>query len=115
MNKFKETAIAALRQMMGDDAQRARKSFAGLTDALLDQPYGESGMTRREVLRLYATKEALINETIDWIEQRCIQDGVFVTEFLWLNEHGQPELIRQPTELWPSWADPLKTSTEKES
>ena len=51
------TASEKLRRIVdaarGDDLERATRAFAGMTSAALDEPHGESGKTRREVLDGY--------------------------------------------------------------
>ena len=54
------TARQKLKQIVenavGDDLERARASFRGMSDKELDEQHGQSGMTRRQVLEGYETE-----------------------------------------------------------
>lgn len=44
---------------IGDDLERARAAFRQMSGAQLDQQYGQSGKTRREILKAYEDERAL--------------------------------------------------------
>ena len=54
----KQKLLQIVRSARGDDLERAKIAFHGMSDALLDQQHGQSGKTRREVLREYETERA---------------------------------------------------------
>jgi len=66
----KQKAISILKSTMGDDAYRARMSFAGCTPEQMKQQYGESGKTRQEILDGYEKSEAEHQAAIDWAERQ---------------------------------------------
>lgn len=53
MNRQQQLAIRALENLKGDDTYRAKMAFRGMTSAQMDQQYGESGKTRRQILAEY--------------------------------------------------------------
>jgi hypothetical protein len=48
---IKVTIQKALEQYRGDDLERAKAAFRGCTPEQMNQPWGESGMTRAEYLK----------------------------------------------------------------
>jgi hypothetical protein len=63
-----ELIVQALTMIKGDDAARYRKQFASFTEAGMQQPYGESGMTRQEWLDRAIAREAEIDAAINWVK-----------------------------------------------
>ena len=49
----RDLILRALQAYRGDDLERAERAFAGLSDAQLDRPYGQSGKTCRQILEEY--------------------------------------------------------------
>jgi hypothetical protein len=68
MNDYQLIAVQALQNMRGDDTARARAAFRGMTDAEMQEPYGQSGKTRSQVLADYETSDARIDAAIAWIK-----------------------------------------------
>jgi hypothetical protein len=66
----KEIAIRALRDARGDNFERAKAAFAGLTDEQMQQEYGQSGRTRAEILADYGAHVREINAAIEWVQSR---------------------------------------------
>jgi hypothetical protein len=69
MNNHAQAAVYALECARGDDLYRARNAFRNCTQAQLDEQYGESGRTRREILAGYEAHEARINAAIEWVKR----------------------------------------------
>jgi hypothetical protein len=46
----------------GDDLYRARVAFGGMSDAELDEHYGQSGQTRRQILQEHERHHALYQD-----------------------------------------------------
>jgi hypothetical protein len=69
MNNHAQAAVYALECARGDDLWRARRAFANCSQSLMDEPYGESGKTRREILEGYEAHEARINAAIAWVKR----------------------------------------------
>lgn len=67
MNPYKEIAIRALKQMMGNDAVHARAAFRSYTPEQMQQKHGQSEKTRAQVLAEYEKREAAIRSAIDWV------------------------------------------------
>lgn len=57
-----------LRNSGGDDDVRATMAFRGMSDKELDQPFGQSGLTRRQVLQEYVAHRILHDESIAYLE-----------------------------------------------
>jgi hypothetical protein len=65
----RELAIKALKQMKGDDLQRARNAFwRYLNSPAMDEQHGESGKTRAQILAEYEQQEAEIEAAIRWVQ-----------------------------------------------
>jgi len=69
MNQHAQAAINALECARGDDLYRARAAFRNCTQAQMDMQWGQSGMTRSEILRQYEAHEAKINAAIEWVKR----------------------------------------------
>lgn len=71
MNVFQELAIKALEAVKGDDTNRARRAFAGMSPEQMAEQmaeqYGESGRTRAEILAECERTDAEIDEAIAWV------------------------------------------------
>jgi hypothetical protein len=52
--EIKDTILAALDQYEGDDFYRAKMAFTGLTYNQMQEPHGQSGQTRKQILDGYA-------------------------------------------------------------
>jgi hypothetical protein len=62
--EFTETEIRdyiqrAIRSYSGDDLERARRAFRGLSPEEMEELHGESGQTRRQILDGYIRERAL--------------------------------------------------------
>lgn len=55
---------------MGDDLERARAAFRGLSPAQLAEQYGHSGKTRQEILYEYELDRAERMAALGWLETR---------------------------------------------
>ena len=67
MTSHKELAIKALENMKGDDTARAQRAFGGLSEAQMNEEYGASGKTRKEILGEYLAHDEKVDDAIDWI------------------------------------------------
>lgn len=56
--------IRILEGTRGDDLYRARHAFLGMTEAQLDEQYGQSGQTCREIIAGYEKHNVKINDLI---------------------------------------------------
>lgn len=70
MNEHKQLALAALGNMMGDDATRARRAFRNRTPEQMQEQYGQSGLTCAQILAEYEAHEAKIRAAIEWVESK---------------------------------------------
>lgn len=68
MNPNQQLAIQALEQMRGDDLYRARFAFRLCTEKEMDEQWGQSGKTRRELVTEYEQHEAKIESAIYWLK-----------------------------------------------
>ena len=68
MNKYKELAIRALGNMMGDNTARARANFRTCTKEQMESEYGRSGKTRAQLLSEYEEHDAIVQAAIDWVK-----------------------------------------------
>ena len=62
-----EVAIAALRAYRGDDLERAKLAFCRYTPLQMQEPHGESGQTRAELLAGYEAHRKEIDGAIAWL------------------------------------------------
>lgn len=58
----------AISQAMGDDLERADIAFKGMTETQLDQQWGQSGKTVRQIWQGYKDDRARWKEVLEWIE-----------------------------------------------
>lgn len=68
MRPEQEFAIRAIENSRGDDLARARMTFAGCDEAVLDKQYGQSGKTRREILKEYEAHEEEVEAALAWLK-----------------------------------------------
>lgn len=68
--KIKTTLIAALSQYRGDNVERARAAFRNCTQEQMDQVYGFSGQTRRQILAEYEEHAREVDEANTWVRQQ---------------------------------------------
>lgn len=52
----------------GDDLERARRSFHGMSSRQLDEQHGQSGRTRRQILQEYEAERALYLQAAALVE-----------------------------------------------
>lgn len=64
----KKLALQALWGLRIDDFERAKLAFRGLSDAQMDEFYGQSGKTRRQLLEEYADYAAKVERAVAEIE-----------------------------------------------
>ena len=74
MNAHKELAIRALERMMGDDMARARAAFRNCTPEEMREEYGQSGMTRSQILAGYEEDNAKVQAAIEWVKAKSVED-----------------------------------------
>jgi len=67
VNVHAEIALKALQSYMGDDAQRARAAFRGLTTKQMAEQHGQSGKTRQQILDEYLDHESRVKAAIEWV------------------------------------------------
>lgn len=70
MSTPKQTIMKALQQYRGDDLYRARIAWGALTAAELDEEYGDSGATRREILRSLEEHDREVQDAIEWLVEK---------------------------------------------
>jgi len=68
MREYKETCMQALRQMRGDDLERAKHAFRGKTQEEMDKEYGQSGQTCRQILEEYEQHVKRVTEAMEWLK-----------------------------------------------
>jgi hypothetical protein len=61
---------------MGDDLARASMAFDGLSDAALDEQYGQSGRTRREIWAYYKQRRAEDEELRAFVDTLLARAGL---------------------------------------
>jgi hypothetical protein len=64
----RQNAIRIIKQSFGDDLERARLAFAGLTPEKMDEQYGQSGQTRRQIIEGYEQSRHEHQAALDWVE-----------------------------------------------
>jgi predicted HAD superfamily Cof-like phosphohydrolase len=67
MSKCLTLIKKALEVQRGDDLARMRAKFRGMTEADLNQPFGDSGKTCAQVLQQYETHYAEIDAALAWL------------------------------------------------
>lgn len=60
---------SAVSQAGGDDLERARYAFNGLSPEQMNEQYGHSGQTRREILEGYERHRAKHNEVVAYLAE----------------------------------------------
>lgn len=65
---IKQTLLSALSQYRGDDYARASNAFRRCSEAALDEQYGQSGKTPRQILAEYAAHDAKVQAAVDYVE-----------------------------------------------
>lgn len=68
MDKAKKI-IDILNSSKDDDLHRAKLAFMGYTEEQINEPFGYSGKSCREILDAYQAHENMINELIQWIKE----------------------------------------------
>ena len=66
----KQTTFNALRQMRGDDLERAKAAFRGCPPSVMKQEYGQSGKTRNQIIAEYEAHVANIQAAVDWLNRQ---------------------------------------------
>jgi hypothetical protein len=62
----KEYAIRLLENARGDDLERARWAFRGLTPMQMAEQHGQSGKTRQEILGGYEAERVRYEAALAW-------------------------------------------------
>lgn len=68
MNTNAATALKALYNYLGDDLQRAQAAFQNCTAEQMDQQYGQSGKTRRQIVAEYQAHQDATHAAIAWVK-----------------------------------------------
>ncbi len=66
---IKKTILAALETYRGDNAERGRRSFKGLSAEQMNQQYGQSGKTYAELLRSWEDHEREVDAAIAHVKR----------------------------------------------
>ena len=69
VEQHRTLAIRALEQLKGDNLYRARAAFRNMSEGQMREQYGQSGMTRAEILLQYEDHEAKVQVAIDWVKE----------------------------------------------
>lgn len=67
MNIHKDLAIRALQNMKGDDSARARAAFRNFNSTQMNEPHGQSGKTRAQILSEYEEYDNKVDAAIKWV------------------------------------------------
>ena len=67
---LKSYVLRVLAEQQGDDLWRARHDFSKLTPQQMQQPYGASGMTPTELLKMYEYREQRLENAIAWVNSK---------------------------------------------
>jgi hypothetical protein len=67
---LKEYLIRVVTDARGDDLERARMAFRGLSEKEMDQQHGQSGQTRRDLLRAYEENRSLHDAAVSFLRDR---------------------------------------------
>ena len=70
MNNHADYVMRALRSMKGDDLERAEHAFHGMSEEELDQEYGRSEQTCREILEGYRDSRRDHEAACNWLANR---------------------------------------------
>jgi len=68
MNQNIKLAIEAVYASRGDDFQRAKLAFRGLSKEEMQEQHGESGQTRQEILDGYRAYQDKCDEAIEYLK-----------------------------------------------
>jgi hypothetical protein len=68
MNEHQLLAIAALERYKGDDTQRARAAFRGMSTAEMHEQHGRSGKSRARILADYVEYDERVDAAIAWVK-----------------------------------------------
>lgn len=68
IEKHKGIIAAALSRFRGDGFAKANLEFSRMTPEQMQEPYGDSGLTRAEVLRNYADWERRVDAAAEWVK-----------------------------------------------
>ncbi len=69
MRSPKEIILSALYSACGDDLERAQAAWGHLSDAELDREHGQSGKTKRELLRSWQEHRREVDDAIRYAEK----------------------------------------------
>lgn len=70
MNKHKKLVLQVLLDFKGDDHARAKAAFARLSEKQMDEQWGMSGKTPRQILADYEERNREIDEAIEWVKSK---------------------------------------------
>ena len=66
--QHKDLIIKALRASRGDEYERTNRSFSWRSEHQMNEPYGSSGLTHRQVLHAAFQRAHEHDEAIAWVE-----------------------------------------------
>lgn len=69
--EHQQLAILALEQLKGDDTARARAAWRGCTSRQMNEPYGQSGLTRQQILNGHLAHDAACDAAIAWVKSKA--------------------------------------------
>lgn len=67
LEEKKNFIMKAMNNARGDDLERATAAFRNCTAAQMDEEYGQSGDTRKQILKEYETHRQRWNEVNAWL------------------------------------------------
>ena len=67
-SETKELIIRGLGALLSDDLARAKGTFRGLGEEEMNQPWGSSGKTRKEILQEYQARHDKIQKAMKEVE-----------------------------------------------
>jgi hypothetical protein len=70
----KAYVLSAIESAKSDDLRRAQAAFRRCSPAEMDQEYGESGRTRRQILQSYEDFNAKVDEILVWLKGKLDAD-----------------------------------------
>lgn len=67
MNEHKETIYQALSQMRGDDLERAKRAFWGMSEKQMQEQHGQSGKARSQIVAEYESHNRKVELAEAWV------------------------------------------------
>ena len=66
---MKDYIKRVIERSRGDDLYRARMAFRNLSSEKMDELYGESNKTRKQIVEEYEAHERLTDAALKWLEE----------------------------------------------